>query len=371
MDFGLSEDQQLLDETIRSFLADKVPITRVRELRNRERVNDPAIWKDLAELGMTGILIPEEQGGSNLSLLDAALVSQALGYAATPCAFLSSAIMVPVALKALGAAKKNDWLAGIASGELGFGVAVTEVFSVREQAGVLLEAGSLRGKAMMAIDAIGADLLLVAIGSDTLAVVRADSSGLGITPLATLDQTRGTTELVFDGVVAEAVFEKAGAAIDQMLVAGRIALAADVLGCCETLVEQAVEYAKQRKQFERVIGSFQAVKHMLANVQVAIEYARPAVYRAAHSVARDVRCRAVDVSMAKRAACEAAEKAARTALQVHGAIGYTWEQDVHVWMRRAWSLAGAWGDAAWHTARVAAAVLDRKAPADTFGYSWR
>ena len=334
MDFGLSEDQQLLDETIRSFLADKVPITRVRELRNRERVNDPAIWKDLAELGMTGILIPEEQGGSNLSLLDAALVSQALGYAATPCAFLSSAIMVPVALKALGGAKKNDWLAGIASGGLGFGVAVTEVFSVREQAGVLLEAGSLRGKAMMAIDAVGADLLLVAIGSDTLAVVRADSSGLGMTPLATLDQTRGTTELVFDGVVAEAVFEKAGAAIDQMLVAGRIALAADVLGCCETLVEQAVEYVKQRKQFERVIGSFQAVKHMCAEMIAEVEPARSLLWYAAHSFDALPDEAPLMACHALAHLSEIGRDIASVATQVHGGIGWTDEQNLHFWFKR-------------------------------------
>ncbi len=134
-------------------------------------------------------------------------------------------------------------------------------------------------------------------------------------------------------------------------------------------MELAVAYAIERHQFGAPIGSFQAVKHMLADVQVAIEYARPTVYRAAHSIATGAPARSVDVSMAKVAACEAAEKAARVALQVHGAIGYTWEQDVHVWMRRAGSLALAWGSSAWHAERVAAAVLDRAAPAETFGYT--
>ncbi|UCE85598.1 MAG: acyl-CoA dehydrogenase, partial [Deltaproteobacteria bacterium] len=116
------------------------------------------------------------------------------------------------------------------------------------------------------------------------------------------------------------------------------------------------------------IGSFHAIKHQLADLAVKLEYARPVVYRAAHSVARDGRGRAVDVSMAKAAADEAALAAAKTALQVHGAIGYTWEQDLHVWMRRAWSLERSWGSAAWHRARVAAALLDGAAPVETFGY---
>ena len=136
MDFGLSEDQQLLDETLRNFLADKVPITRVRELRDLDCPNDRSIWKDLAELGMTGVLVPEAQGGSGLALLDAVLVSQALGHAVTPTPFLSSAVMAPIALALLGGPASEDWLAGIATGDLVFGVAVMELFSVREGAGV-------------------------------------------------------------------------------------------------------------------------------------------------------------------------------------------------------------------------------------------
>jgi alkylation response protein AidB-like acyl-CoA dehydrogenase len=156
--------------------------------------------------------------------------------------------------------------------------------------------------------------------------------------------------------------------LDASLDRGALACAAQALGVADRLVELAVSYATERHQFGAPIGSFQAVKHMLANVKVAIEYARPAVYRAAHSVANEAPGRAVDVSMAKVAACEAAQRAARTALQVHGAIGYTWEQDVHVWMRRAWSLAHAWGRNGWHTARVSRAVLDGDGRAETFGF---
>ena len=130
MDFGLSEDQLLLEQTVRRFLAAEVPIERVRELRDAPCPNDRAIWQSLAELGATGILIPEAHGGSDLSLLDAALVSQSLGHAATPTPYLGSAVMAPIALRSLDGADNAGWLGGIASGELTFGVAVTETFSI-------------------------------------------------------------------------------------------------------------------------------------------------------------------------------------------------------------------------------------------------
>ena len=130
MDFGLSDDQLRLEETVRGFLKDRVPIARVRELRDANLPSDREAWNEFAELGMTGILIPEVDGGSGLTLLDAALVSQCLGYAVTPMPFLASAVMVPAALGALEGADAGVWLRGIARGELVFGVAVTELFSV-------------------------------------------------------------------------------------------------------------------------------------------------------------------------------------------------------------------------------------------------
>lgn len=134
------------------------------------------------------------------------------------------------------------------------------------------------------------------------------------------------------------------------------------------MIELAVEYATQREQFGVAIGSFQAVKHMLADVKVELEYARSHVYRAAHSVATAAPTRAVDVSMAKLAACDTANAAAKTSLQVHGAIGYTYEQDVHVWMKRAWSLDLAYGDSVFHRERLCAGVIDQAIPASAFGF---
>ena len=334
MDFGLSEDQQLLEETIRGFLKDRVPIARVRELRDEPCPNDRATWRELAELGVTGILIPEEQGGSELALLDAALVSQSLGYSVTPTPFLTSAVMVPVALAALDGAAASAWLGGIVGGELVFGLAVTEIFSIREGAGVVLEGGALSGKAMMALDACGADYLLLAVGNDQLIVIRGDAPGLEKTRLATIDPTRCASELLLDGVAPEAVFENAGEAMARMLDAGRIALAADSLGACESMIEQAVAYAGQRKQFGRLIGSFQAVKHMCAEMIAELEPARSLLWYSAHSFdalpdeAPLLACHALaHIS-------EIGREISSVATQVHGGIGWTDEQNLHFWFQR-------------------------------------
>ncbi len=337
MDFGLSEDQLLLEQTVRAFLADRIPITRVRELRDLDCPNDRGHWSELAELGIAGIRIPENQGGSDLSLLDAALVSQSLGHAAIPSPFLTSAVMVPVALAEIGgndAEPSATWLSGIASGEVAFGLAVTEAFSVREEAGVRVSGKGLSGKALMALDVRSADLILVCVGTDGLAVIRADAPGLTITALETIDTTRCTSELVLDNVTPEVVFEDCRPAIDRMLDAGRVALAADTLGAAETMIDQAVAYSLERKQFDRAIGSFQAVKHMCAEMIADLEPARSLLWYAAHSFdtlpdeAPQMACHAL-AHMA-----EIGHQIASVATQVHGGIGWTDEQNVHFWFKR-------------------------------------
>jgi alkylation response protein AidB-like acyl-CoA dehydrogenase len=334
MDFGLSEDQLLLEETVRGFLADQVPITRVRELRDEECPNNRALWQDLAELGVAGILVPEEHGGSALTLLDAALVSQSLGHAVTPAPFLASAVMAPVALRSLGGEETGSWLGAIAGGEAVFGVALTEIFSIREGAGVALDGGVLRGKAMMALDALGADHILVAIGDDRLAVIRGDASGLQTNRLVTIDATRCTSELVLDGVEPEAVFDGAADAISRMLDAGRIALAADSLGACESMIEQAVAYAQERKQFDRVIGSFQAVKHMCSEMIAELEPARSLLWYAAHSFDALPDEAPLMACHALAHAAEIGREIASVSTQVHGGIGWTDEQNLHFWYKR-------------------------------------
>jgi len=334
MDFGLSDDQKLLEQTVRGWLDDQVPITRVRELREEDCPNDRAIWKGLAELGVTGILIPEAHGGSELSLLDAALVAQALGHAVAPSAFLSSSVLVPIALRGIDTPEVAGWLSGIATGELVFGAAITETFSVREEAGVSLTGGKLGGKAMMATDAVHADYVLLTTADDTLAVVKGDAPGLTTTRLLTTDATRCTAELVLDGVTPEAVYDDRGEAITRMLEAGRIALAADAFGAAESMIAQAVAYALERKQFDRVIGSFQSVKHMCAEMIAELEPARSLVWYAAHSFDTLPDEAPLMACHALAHMSEIGREIASVATQVHGGIGWTDEQNLHFWFKR-------------------------------------
>jgi len=341
MDFGLSDDQKLLEETVRNFLADKVSIKRVREIRDaveQDREggcpNDRTIWKLLAELGMTGILVPQPQGGSDLSLLDATLVSQSIGYSATPTPFLTSAVMVPTALKMLSGPRVEEWLGGIAGGEIAFGLSLTERFSVREGAGVTLDGGTLSGKALMAYDTLNADFVLLVLDARHCAVVKGDAAGLSKNRLITTDLTRCTAELVLDGVMPEHVFDDAGEAIDRMIDAGRIALAADQFGACESMIEQAVAYARERKQFERVIGSFQAVKHMCAEMIAELEPARSLLWYAAHSFDAMPEEASLMAAHVLAHVSEIGREIASVSTQVHGGIGWTDEQNLHFWFKR-------------------------------------
>lgn len=334
MDFGLSEDQKLLEESVSRFLADQVDIQRVRALRESGTRNDRGVWSALAELGVTGILVPEAQGGSGLGLLDASVVAQALGHAAAPTAYLGAAVMAPVALQAADFASRDEWLTGIASGETVFGVAATEAFSVREAAGLTNSGGTLSGKAMMAIDCGSADLIVLVVDSDTLAVVRRDAAGLEVNPLATVDATRCTTELVLEGVEADGIATGAGEAIARMLDAGRIALSADTLGACGSMIERAVIYAGDRKQFERVIGSFQAVKHMCAEMVAELEPARSLMWYAAHTFDSQPDEAPLMACHTLAHASEIGRDIASIATQVHGGIGWTDEQNLHFWFKR-------------------------------------
>jgi alkylation response protein AidB-like acyl-CoA dehydrogenase len=335
MNFGLSEDQCLLEKTVRDFLAAEMPIERVRALRKLDCPNDPSLWKALSELGVTGILVPERLGGSDLNLLDAALVAQAMGHAVAPTAFLSTAVMASVALRSLDPALTDPWLSGIATGDLRIGVGFMELISIREGAGLCLDASRvLRGHSMMALDACSADLLLVAIDENTLAVVDAAEKGVEVNRLVTTDATRCTAELCFDGARPLAIFEGASSAIRRSLDAGRIVLAADILGACESMIEQSVRYAGQRKQFGRLIGSFQAVKHMCAEMIADLEPARSMLWYTAHGFDAMPDETPLLSSLLLSHLSEIGREIASISTQVHGGIGWTDEQNLHFWFKR-------------------------------------
>jgi alkylation response protein AidB-like acyl-CoA dehydrogenase len=349
MRFGFDEDQLLLQKTLRDFLASEAPAARVRALWETGTGRSPELWKALAELGVTGLLAPEAHEGMGMDERVGVLLHEEAGRAALAEPLAATAVAVPLLLELGSRELAGRWLKPIAVGEA---IAV-----VGHPVNAFLE------------DAHVASLLLLP-HQDELHALPSGEVSLERQPVN--DPARRVFSVSWTPSAATRVAQGSQArdllagALDR----GALACAGQLLGVTEKLLELAVAYAKQRVQFGQPIGAFQAVKHHLANVKVALEYARPVVYRAAHSVARRASGRAVHVAHAKIAAGEAATQAARTALQVHGAIGYTWEQELHVWMRRAWSLELAWGRGSFHRARVAEFALAPGAPigpGTTFG----
>jgi alkylation response protein AidB-like acyl-CoA dehydrogenase len=338
MDFGLSEEQRLLEESIRRYLDTEAPIARVREIAETAMGHDPRLWQGLAELGVAGILVSEEHGGSGLTLLDAAVAAESLAWDVAPAPFLGTAVMAPIALASAGTpGQRAEWLPKLASGTTCVGVAATELLSVHENAGVRLEDGRLQGKALFVVDAGAADVFLVPLPGRSLALVSRDAAGLSIELLTTVDRTRRVGELRFEGVEPDDWIGGEGAAaegIARMVDAGRVTLAADLLGASERCLEKAVEYAKQREQFGRLIGSFQAVKHMCAEMTAELEPARSLVWYAAHAFSELPAEASLMAAHAKAHLAEIGTEIARASTEVHGGIGFTDEHDLHFWFKR-------------------------------------
>ena len=351
MEFGFSEDQTLLGETVRDFLQAECTPESVRALWETDTGRSDEFWARFSEIGVPGLLVPEEFGGLGLDERDLVLVLEETGRVGLAEPIVSIAAGVPL-LSALGqegqTALAEKWLPAVATGE------------------ARLALGH-EGSPFVA-DAHVAHLLLMPNGDD-LHALTPDSFALTAQPANDQSQRLFTVEWTPDESTRVATGETGRRLQQEALDRGAMASAAQLLGVAQTLIHLGVDYASQRKQFGVAVGTFQAVKHRLANAKVKVEYARSVVYRAAHSVALNTSGRSVDVSMAKVAAGEAATFAAKESLQVHGAIGYTYEQDLHIWMKRAWSLDLAFGSGAWHRARVADAVIDETLPAEHFGYS--
>jgi alkylation response protein AidB-like acyl-CoA dehydrogenase len=340
MDFALSEEQQLLAETVRRYLDEESPIARVREIVAKEPGADGGTWKALSELGLAGLLVPEEHGGSGLSLLDAAVAAEALAWGVSPGPFLGSAILAPIAIREAGSAEQQArWLPRLATGDCRIGVAATELVAVRDGAGVEEREGRLHGTALMVIDGPGADAFLVPLGKDGSRLALVDGAAAKLTGrgLTTIDRTRGFAEIEFSGTeVADWLGDEATAraATRRMLDAGRVILAADILGASGRALDLAVAYAMERKQFDRVIASFQAVKHMCAEMAAELEPARSLVWYAAHAFDEVPDEATLMACHAKAHLSEVGPFIVRTATEVHGGIGFTDEQNLHYWFKR-------------------------------------
>ena len=335
MDFGLSEEQLLLQETLTRYLSESVPLGRVREIAASETGHDPALWSSLAELGIAGILAPETYGGSGLTMLDAVVAAETLGYHCTPAPFLSG-VMASVALVRGGSDElQAEWLPRIASGEPALAVAAGERVARREGAGVRAHGDRLIGKALFALDAPAAAGFLIAVDDGRLAVVTRSAAGLVVEPLTTIDEGRRVAELVLEDVPVDGwVGDASGALTDAMIDAGRLVLAADTLGASQRALDLAVAYAGQRKQFDRVIGSFQSVKHLCAEMAAELEPARSLLWYAGHAFDAVPNEAALVAAHAKAHLAEVGRFVVRAATEVHGGIGFTEECDVQLFFKR-------------------------------------
>ena len=332
MEFGLSEQQVLLQDSVHRYLTDQVPLDRVRRIAAGDE-SDAGIWAELTELGIPALLIPEHLGGVGLGLLDAVVVAEVLGRHVTPGPFSTTAVMAALVLMDIGL---EDELAAIATGELRIGIAFTEAIGARVDAGVSINSGAdgdtLSGKCLFALDGY-ADRYLVATGDKAIYLVRADANGVTRNNLTTVDKTRGTCELVFERAQARKVSNDP-AVFERALDAGRLMQAADTLGAAQAMLDQAVHYSLQREQFNRVIGSFQAVKHLCADMAANLEPCRSLVWYAGHAMDAVPEEASLLACHAKAHLSEVGQAVAKTATEVHGGMGFTDLLGLHYWFKR-------------------------------------
>ncbi len=345
MRFAFSEQQAEFRDAVRAVLAKECTTDHLRAAYNAPGVRGRR-WDALVELGVVGLTVPERHGGLGLGFVDLVPLLEEAGRAGVPEPLLeTTALAAPLLADLDGSAPvTSDRLEAIAAGRVAAAVAPA-------------------GRSGPVPKATGADLLvLVAPDRRPAELHLLDAVAVAVTPVASLDPTRCLGVPVWEPSASTLLASGGDAERAIRTTADRAAVAtgAELLGLADRLVDLAASYAKDRKQFGVPIGSFQAVKHLLAGAAVALEFARPLVYGAAWSLDSADPAASRAASAAKAAASDAASRAASAALQVHGAIGYTWECDVHLFLKRAWALAEAWGSAAEHRAAVLDSLLDER-----------
>jgi alkylation response protein AidB-like acyl-CoA dehydrogenase len=362
MDFAFDVEQDELRQTVRLALAREFPVTALRAFYeatpDQKAAGARARWSVLAALGAPGLLVPEAADGLGLSDVDLVGVLEEAGWAALPEPLLeTAALAAPMLAALLPAPSAAAALTTLLTEDAPLAVGGIDVGVAGPSSPTTVSAdGMLRTPRVVGARDAGVYLLAVRDADSGWQLHAVPAGACSVEPTATLDQARDLSTvgwpLTADTLLAYGV--AAEAAVGLMADRGAAGSAASLIGLADHMITMAADYAKERRQFDRAIGSFQAVKHLLANARVKLEFARPATYRAAWSLATAQPTVSRDASMAKALASEAADLAARVALQVHGAIGYTWECDLQFFMKRTWALSRAWGDAATHRRLVLA-----------------
>ncbi|HEV2686904.1 MAG TPA: acyl-CoA dehydrogenase family protein [Bryobacteraceae bacterium] len=369
MQFGLSETQQTLKNTVRKFLVTECPPAEVRKQMETATAFDPALWRKMVEQGWTGIIFPEEFGGFGMGMVEMAAALEEMGRALLPGPFFSTVLLAGAVLDSAGSkAQKEKYLGAICRGEAKATLALLEDSASWSPDAVRMEASglSLTGRKLFVPDAEVADSLICVArmnGDLALVVVPAGARGVTITAQPAMDGTRKLYAVDFNSVAISrddvlASGDRARTALDRALDIATVGLAAEMTGGMQRLLEIAVEYAKTRKQFGRAIGEFQAVQHQCADMLLFTESSRSAAYYAAYAIHEGIPEARLAVSVAKTYVSDAYREVGNRAIQIHGGMGFTWENDVHLYYRRAKASELALGDAAFHRERIAKLVVD-------------
>jgi alkylation response protein AidB-like acyl-CoA dehydrogenase len=375
MDFGFSDEQDMLRQTARSFLEENCPSSVVRQMMEDDTGYDPNLWKQMADLGWLGLAFPEEYGGQGLGFVDLTVILEEMGAALLPSPFLSSVLLAGQTILVGGSEEqKQTYLPKIADGSLIATLALTEPSGRFDAEGIAEvtatpndDGFTISGTKLFVPDAHVADLLVVAARTKdagdksfgvSLFLVEPNSPGVATTLLKTMDQTRKQCEVIFDNVNVGrdrllGMVDMGWPILRKVLNIATVALCAEMIGGAQRVLDISVAYAKERVQFGRPIGSFQAVKHKCAEMMLQVESAKSAAYYAAWAVDEDAPEAPLAVSMAKAYCSDAFRNTAGEGIQVHGGIGFTWEHDMHLYFKRAKYAEFTFGDATYHRELVA------------------
>ena len=372
MDFSLSEEQEMLKKMARDFLTDRCPKTLVKEMEEDEKGYSPELWREMAELGWMGLVFPEKYGGGDMSFLDLAVLLDEMGRACSPGPFLSTVVLGGLPILEYGSEEqKQEYLPQITSGKSIFTLALTEPSAGYDAGSIAVKATAdndayiLTGTKLFVPDARIADYLLCVARTGegakpeegiTVFLVDGKSPGISYTLLKTIASDK-LCEVVFDQVRVPkenilGQLDQGWGMVEKVLEWATVAKCCEMIGGIQQVLEMTVDYAKERRQFDRPIGSFQVIQHYCANMATDVDGSRFVTYQAAWRLSEGLPC-TKEVAIAKAWTGEASQRVIALAHQIHGAIGVTIDHDLHFYTTRAKAAEVTFGDADFYREVVA------------------